>query len=207
MSGIYLTIIADGSLWRISTLFLPGTGLEGRLECGLWGSCCCGTSWTPAWAGLRVRISKAQDFMKRPCTWVSSDFDNTWSADRGWSKIITEVDLAAQNTLRVGKTGCQSGKNSFFEKSRFITFGALLSTWCPIISWNMLNLINSQVNLRLRTYIYLVGTAKVGLERKKWEKCHFFEILLKKCQIFHFLPILSPKAPSYHQISKNLCKI
>ena len=58
---------------------------------------------------------------------MSLDFNETWSADRGWSKIITEVDLAAQNTLRVGKTGCSSGKNSFFEKSRFITFGVLLS--------------------------------------------------------------------------------
>ena len=46
---------------------------------------------------------------------MSLDFDETWSADRGWSKIITEVDLAAQNTLRVGKTGCQSGKNSSFK--------------------------------------------------------------------------------------------
>ena len=76
---------------------------------------------------LRARVSNIQNFMKYPCTWESSDFDETWSADRGWSKITMEVYLAALATLTGGKTGCQSGKNSFFGKSRFITFGVLLS--------------------------------------------------------------------------------
>ena len=48
---------------------------------------------------------------------MSSDFDETWPANRGWSKIITGVYWAAPGALTVGKTGCQSGKNSFFPKS------------------------------------------------------------------------------------------
>ena len=48
---------------------------------------------------LKSAIIKDPEFHEIPCTRVSSDFDETWSADRGWSKIITEVDLAAQNTL------------------------------------------------------------------------------------------------------------
>ena len=65
---------------------------------------------------LRVRVSNIQNFMKYPCTWESSDFDETWSADRGWSRIITGVDLAAQGAFTVGKTGCQSGEKLIFWK-------------------------------------------------------------------------------------------
>ena len=68
-------------------------------------------------AGLKAHISRTQNFMQGPCTWVSSDFDNTWSADRGQPKITREVCLAALAALTGGKTGCQSGKNSFFGKS------------------------------------------------------------------------------------------
>ena len=61
--------------------------------------------------------------------------DETWSADRGWSKIITEVDLAAQNTFRVGKTGCQSGKNSFFWT---VAIYHLWSTFISLIPHNII---------------------------------------------------------------------
>ena len=102
----------------------------------------------------------------------------------------------------MGKTGCWSGKKLIFWKvaiyhlwGTFITFGAPLSTWYPIISWNLLNNINFQVNLRLRTYFFQLEWHNLGLGKNEQN------VIMA---IFTFLPISSPKTPLYHQISINL---
>ena len=65
--------------------------------------------------------------MKYPCTWVSSDFDNTWSADRGQPKITMEVCLAALAALTGVKRDAKVEKLIFWKVAIYHLWGTFIS--------------------------------------------------------------------------------